>query len=415
MSNTTMMPYSDDPDQIRETLMAHLESPVHWTQNAQTLWQDFGIRHFVEIGPKDTLCSLVAETLDQALCFPICMPEGEVPTYQAAVARLYALGHLPRADAARLETTTPRRVASPPSANATRIPSEEPVGTIVQREINAFILDSFGKIIKPQIVEAVRRELDPGFTQERLDCILGGAPAVIPPPRAESPQIGAPRPLSKAEPAPLPAELPPPEQGEVVVDYLEQVIQIIMDATGYERDEIEPDMDIRQDLAIRSSRLPVIMNDVEHRFGITVNVEDFVGLRTVREIATCIEGLAGRSASGDATGQRNDQSSQPSRPRPCPVKRLLKTPIKKHRSSGWSSKRSPFTLPPANPSRSRPISRWRCSGCTPSRLLRPRQPVSWRTGLGLIACIWTARTAGSTCARPKGPKMPRSGSKKPNP
>ena len=311
MSNTTMMPYSDDPDRIRETLMAHLESPVHWTQNVQTLWQDFGIRHFVEIGPKDTLCSLVAETLDQALCFPICMPEGEVPTYQAAVARLYALGHLPKADALRLETTVPRSLPSPPSAIATRVSSEDPVGVIVQREINAFILESFGKIIKPQIVEAVRRELDPGFTQERLDRILGGAPAVLPA-RAASPKIGTPlalQPLSKVEPAPLPAEPPPPEQGEVVVDYLEQVIQIIMDATGYERDEIEPDMDIRQDLAIRSSRLPVIMNDVEHRFGITVNVEDFAGLRTVREIATCIEGLAGRSASGDAAGQRTDQPS----------------------------------------------------------------------------------------------------------
>ncbi|MGW8185688.1 MAG: acyl carrier protein, partial [Desulfobacterales bacterium] len=87
----------------------------------------------------------------------------------------------------------------------------------------------------------------------------------------------------------------------------EQVIEIIMDATGYERDEIEPDMDIRQDLAIRSSRLPVIMDDVERRFSITVNVEDFVGLRTVREIAACIEGLAGRSANGDAAVQRNDQ------------------------------------------------------------------------------------------------------------
>jgi acyl transferase domain-containing protein len=302
MSNTTMLPYPDDSDRIRETLMAHLESPVHWTQNAQTLWQDFGIRHFVEIGPKDTLCSLVAESLEQALCVPTCMPEGEVPTYQAAVARLYALGHLPRADAARLETTPPRRVASPSPALATRVPSEDAVRTIVQREINAFILDSFGKVIKPQIIEAVRRELDPGFSQERLDRILGGVTAVIPPPQAESPQIVAPRPLPKAEPAPL-------EQREAVVDYLEQVIQIIMDATGYERDEIEPDMDIRQDLAIRSSRLPVIMNDVEHRFGITVNVENFVGLRTVREIATCIERLAGRSTGGDAAEQRNDQPS----------------------------------------------------------------------------------------------------------
>ncbi|MGD8971234.1 MAG: SDR family NAD(P)-dependent oxidoreductase, partial [Desulfobacterales bacterium] len=311
ISNTTMLPYPDHPERIRETLMAHLESPVHWTQNVQTLWQDFGIRHFIEIGPKDTLCSLVAESLEQALCVPTCMPEGEVQTYQAAVARLFALGHLPRADAARLETAVPRSLPSPPSATATRVSSGDPVGVIVQREINAFILESFGKIIKPQIVEAVRRDLDPGFTQERLDRILGDAPAVLPA-RAASPEIGAPlapQPLAKVEPAHLPAETPPSEQGEVVVDYLEQVIQIIMDATGYERDEIEPDMDIRQDLAIRSSRLPVIMNEVEQRFGITVNVEDFVGLRTVREIATCIEGLAGRSTSGDAAGQKTDQRS----------------------------------------------------------------------------------------------------------
>ena len=35
----------------------------------------------------------------------------------------------------------------------------------------------------------------------------------------------------------------------------EDVIRLIMEATGYERHEIEPDMDIRQDLSIRSSRL----------------------------------------------------------------------------------------------------------------------------------------------------------------
>jgi len=76
------------------------------------------------------------------------------------------------------------------------------------------------------------------------------------------------------------------------VDYVEQMIRIIMNATGYERDEIEPDMDLRTDLAIRSSRLPVIMDEVERRFGIPINLEDFVGLRTVREIAERIEKLA---------------------------------------------------------------------------------------------------------------------------
>ena len=58
-----------------------------------------------------------------------------------------------------------------------------------------------------------------------------------------------------------------------------------MDATGYERDEIEPHMDIRQDLAIRSSRLPVIMDAAERHFGITIKLEDFINVRTVQEIA----------------------------------------------------------------------------------------------------------------------------------
>ena len=58
-----------------------------------------------------------------------------------------------------------------------------------------------------------------------------------------------------------------------------------MDATGYERDEIEPHMDIRQDLAIRSSRLPVIMDAAERHFGIIIKLEDFIHARTVQDIA----------------------------------------------------------------------------------------------------------------------------------
>ena len=44
-------------------------------------------------------------------------------------------------------------------------------------------------------------------------------------------------------------------------------------------------MDLRRDLSIRSSRLPVIMDGAERRFGITIELEDFIGLRTVRDIA----------------------------------------------------------------------------------------------------------------------------------
>ena len=324
VSNTTMKPFPDDPDRMRQILMAHLESPVHWMQNAKTLWDDFGVRTFVEIGPKDTLCNLVGETLEQALCIPTCMPEAEVPTYRAGVGQLYALGHIAQKGVPLSPVTERRAVSAPLAGIPTQVPSEDRVAAIVQREINAFVLESFGRILKPQIVEAVQRELDPGFTQDQLERILGEAPASLPP--GELPE-------RKDRPAPLPKRVPPqagdfsalsverestkaavpsepvPQKGrEKDVDYVEQIIRIIMNATGYERDEIEPDMDIRQDLAIRSSRLPVIMDEVERQFDITVNLEDFVGLRTVREIAEVIERLAGQTAKEVSAEKPLDQA-----------------------------------------------------------------------------------------------------------
>jgi len=51
ISNTTMAPYPSDPGEIRRILMAHLESPVHWMNNVQTLWNDYGVRLFVRWAP----------------------------------------------------------------------------------------------------------------------------------------------------------------------------------------------------------------------------------------------------------------------------------------------------------------------------------------------------------------------------
>jgi NAD(P)-dependent dehydrogenase (short-subunit alcohol dehydrogenase family)/acyl carrier protein len=65
----------------------------------------------------------------------------------------------------------------------------------------------------------------------------------------------------------------------------EAVTGIIMEATGYERDEIDEHMDLRDDLAIRSSRLPIILDAMEHRFGITIDLTDFIHLRTISEIS----------------------------------------------------------------------------------------------------------------------------------
>ena len=94
ISNTTMAPYPSDPGEIRRILMAHLESPVHWMNNVQTLWNDYGIRLFVEVGPGDILSDLIADTLPEPLCLQTCLPTAESHTYQTALAQLFVHGHL---------------------------------------------------------------------------------------------------------------------------------------------------------------------------------------------------------------------------------------------------------------------------------------------------------------------------------
>jgi len=343
ISNTSMEPFPDEPGEIKKIVMAHLESPVHWMQNVKTLWGDYGIRLFVEIGPRDTLCSLIAETLEQAQCIHTCHPGSEAHTFQTGAARLFSLGHL-RPARPPIQLALPGSPPSPSPDPVHQCPTGDPA-TIVQQEINTFVLENFGRSLKPRILSALRREIDPAFSEDRLEALLGKdltplAPSAI---QVET----KPSALPPGQPAPrqtVPDLHPLPDPGEelwetpVILDgdYLECVIGILMDATGYERDEIEPDMDIRQDLAIRSSRLPVIMDAAERRFGITINIEDFMGLRTVREIADQIAELA--AGSGSAWPVETPAQSTPLAPpleapiepskekiitEPKPLKRLL--------------------------------------------------------------------------------------------
>ena len=94
ISNTTMAPYPSDPGEIRRILMAHLESTVHWKNNVQTLWNDYGIRLFVEVGPGDILSNLITDTLPDSTCIQTCIPPTECITYKTALAQLFVHGHL---------------------------------------------------------------------------------------------------------------------------------------------------------------------------------------------------------------------------------------------------------------------------------------------------------------------------------
>ena len=254
LSNTSGALYPSDPGEIRRLLMAHLESTVHWMENVRTLWNDYGIRLFVEVGPGDILSNLIADTLPESACLQTCIPPAESVSHSAALARLFAAGHLK----VRGE---PRFVSL---AGFRRAPAPPPI-----------------------------------------------APAVPPPSRP---------------PEPAPDAAATPER----LDHLEALIHIIMEATGFNRDEIQPDMDLRRDLSIRSSRLPIIMDAAERQFGITIEFEDFMQVRTVKDIAQRISAIVARqegaglrtaapAADGGAAGA---EIAEPS-PEEASLKRLV--------------------------------------------------------------------------------------------
>ncbi|NVN91340.1 MAG: SDR family NAD(P)-dependent oxidoreductase [Desulfuromonadales bacterium] len=314
ISNTTRAPYPADPDGIRRILMAHLESTVHWMDNVHTLWNDFGARLFVELGPCEALSNLIADTLPEPACIQTCLPNAERLTYRTALAQLFVQGHL-RVAGEPGWVSLPATGKAPLSPRTTQIAPPAPVLTGTpgyQDHMEALIqiiMDATGfnrDEIEPDmdlrkdlsirssrlpiIMDAAERQFEiiielEDFIQVRTVRDIAVKIAEIVARRgATNPQTAIK--MATSDPAIPDAPSPPAPAGTPESrDLLEQLIRIIMDATGFEREEIEPDMDLRKDLSIRSSRMPIIMDAAERQFGITIELEDFMDTRTVRDIA----------------------------------------------------------------------------------------------------------------------------------
>jgi malonyl CoA-acyl carrier protein transacylase len=305
ISNTTMAPYPSDPGEIRRILMAHLENPVHWMSNVQTLWNDYGVRLFVEVGPGETLCNLITDTLSEPACIQTCLPSAEGLTYRAALAQLFVQGHLKVEGEPKFvplsafgKTPESRRIAPAPALISSErgLAGANPVERIIQREINRFMIETFGRSLKPNMLEAIRKELDPTFREGDLSSVIQSMLAGSGPPEGQK-QVSPGKPASPpldSTPAILQKASPAPGEASEHQDLMERLIRIIMDATGFNRDEIQPDMDLRKDLSIRSSRLPIIMDAAERQFGITIELEDFINVRTVKDIAQRIATIIAR-------------------------------------------------------------------------------------------------------------------------
>ena len=319
ISNTTMAAYPADPAAIRQILMSHLESPVHWMNNVRTLWNDHGVRLFMEVGPGESLSNLIADTLAEPVCLQTCLPSAEVLTCRIALARLFIRGQLQVAgepqfislpairitDEARpvAPVSTPPEAAPARKGPAAPASGEPPVGHDLLERLIHIIMEATGferDEIKPEM--DLRRDLS--IRSSRLPIIMDAAERqfgitiemedFIDVRSVQDIALRIATILARQGGAGLPADpctTPAAATGGASAhgdDLLEILIGIIMEATGFERDEIKPEMDLRRDLSIRSSRLPIIMDAAERQFGITIEMEDFIDVRTVQDISSRI-------------------------------------------------------------------------------------------------------------------------------
>jgi NAD(P)-dependent dehydrogenase (short-subunit alcohol dehydrogenase family)/acyl carrier protein len=318
VSNTTMKLFPDDPGEIKRIVMAHLESPVQWMSNVQTLWNDFGIRLFVEVGPREVLSNLITDCIEEAECITTCLPSAEAIVFKTALAQLYVRGNLTIQKPVRSISfqqaekpgkPTKDRIAA---TNAEPVPGHsDPLEAIIQKQINSFVLQSFGRFLKPGILSAIRAKYDPAFTEQSLETALNGMFPSVNASTAVSDPSGQKEGASDFPVQTMAAPSPPQEATITergaggIEDITEAVIRIIMEVTGYDREEIEPDMDLREDLSIRSSRLPVILVALEGRFGIRMEFQDFIDVRTVRDVSNRISRIMTREKSGNDTSKRS--------------------------------------------------------------------------------------------------------------
>ncbi|NLI82598.1 MAG: SDR family NAD(P)-dependent oxidoreductase [Deltaproteobacteria bacterium] len=393
VSNTIRVPFPADPEKIKEIVVAHPESPVYWMDNVLTLWNDYGVRRFVEIGPGATLSDLIRETLEDADCIATCMPESEGTSFKQAIGELFVKGHISPAipvEVVTLDRPAPDGAKPSPKPEAIRAMAPTPqdrLAALVQREINGFLLDTFGRFLAPSILDAVRREIDPNISPEQLDGILQTlcrrspqTPFLSPTPLFSTPlpasQPGMettpppPPPVSEpVQPSPI-ANAPPGPSPLGPSETAEEVIGIIMEVTGYERDEIEPQMDLRTDLGIRSSRLPIIVDRLEKRFALRIRMEDFIDVRTVSQMTDRIAQLTtGGVPEATAGGEKPPSHSRTvsetveAEKNPDELRRLVFRPVSVEMEEGsmpsLSSENTVAILPPASDSpMGKELSQW---------------------------------------------------------
>ena len=207
LSSVTAGFYPGDQPSICRCIAELDENPVRWTDCVKTMREREGIYHFLELGPQDTLCSLITDNEARAVCLPAGRKGHETEQMRQVCARLYALGGLHR----------------------------------------------------PAVRAALRART------------LSGIPEMA---KKTAPAATPPRQVFTAEPR--------------FAAYMHNVAEILAKAANFPRNSIGPETDLRYDLSLRSSRFPLLLQEIEEATGVRLPFESLLGITCVGDLARAL-------------------------------------------------------------------------------------------------------------------------------
>lgn len=221
-------PYPQTASAICRSIADLDENTVDWPKTIGALRDKYQIRHFLELGPQETLCGLNAEIYPEAQCISTSRKGHETKAMRELCARLYSLG-------------------------------------LLQEKM---------------LLSAASRKTYP--------LAVAG----------------------KAQPK---TEQEAPESQKSNSAEWDIVMELLAEESGQAIQNLRPDLDLRYDLALRSSRFPYLVQEAERRFKRQIPLENLLQISTVGDLANFLTG----SQTAEKTEQTPSNSLYPfERPSP---------------------------------------------------------------------------------------------------
>jgi len=314
-SNVTARPHDTEPDTIRKALCAQLVSPVRFAEQVASLYAD-GARVFVEVGPGSVLTGLVKATLGEQPHWCVTTDargKSSVHSLLNAVAKLATLGvrvepktFFERRGALRLDLERPGarslgawivdgRWARPANAAPETCgfrpllePIAAPLSVMPESQLTrADALQAYFDGMS-EIVQSHRSIMANYFG---AGAALGDTPA--PKRAAAALPAGRARANAAVVDTEAVASLPPPR-----VSGREELINLLVERTGYPATTFKPEIDLEADLGIDSIKRVEIFAQLEMRLGATSKnqasgqLEELAHARNLGEILAWLDRFA---------------------------------------------------------------------------------------------------------------------------